>query len=172
MKKSSERRTHWTSLLILSLAALTVLACVTHGAAAQGEGDAEGLRVTVLIYSGRPNPSFLLQDGAEIEGLRKALTSAEAREDFPGETVVPSILGYNGLRIDNPAGEEGLPRTLLLYDGTMEVRDRGRRFVADAGRQLERSLIDLAVERGLFAEDERALAIIRESLGGSTDQVY
>jgi hypothetical protein len=158
--------------LVLPLLTFALLACASSGpAAAQAAEEDEGLQVTVMIYSGRQNPTFTIEDGALIEELQSAVSSGERREDLEGRTVVPSILGYNGIRVENRSGVAGLPPVLLLYGGTMEARDGGTRFLADPDRRLERRLVDAAVERGLFREDDRALGLIREALEGGTSPV-
>jgi len=156
--------------IALPVAMLALLACATNGSAAQDAESGDGLQVTVMIYSGRPDPTFTIDDEATFEELRGALSAAE-RADFEGETVIPSILGYKGVRVENRSGVAGLPAVFLVYDGAIEVRDRGRRFLADPDRRLERSLIQEATERDVFGDDERAPGIIREDLGGPSGPV-
>ena len=158
--------------LVFAAAVLVLLACASAGTAAQAASSGDGLVVTVMIYSGRPNPSFTLDDAALIDQLRTAVASAAPKEDVEGDTVVPSILGYNGVRVENRSGVEGVPRTLLLYDGAIEVHDGGTRFLADPDRTLERSLVDQARDHGLFRDDPRALDMIREAIGGDNGTVY
>ncbi len=144
---------------------LLLLACVSAGPPAEAAEPSSGLVVTVMVYSGRPDPSFTIDDPAAIAELRDALQSAPAKEGFDRQTVVPSILGYNGVLIENPAGVEGVPAVLMLYGGTIEARNGGKRFLDDPGRQLERRLIDQATEHGVL--DEATLGVIRKALGGT-----
>jgi hypothetical protein len=149
---------------------LVLLACAGSGSTAHAAETTSGLQVTVMIYSGRPNPTFAIEDAAALSGVHNALSAAEVREGFDRETVVPSVLGYNGIRIDNRTGFEDLPKVLLIYGGTVELQDGGKRFLADPDRRLERSLIEQAVERQVL--DGAALELIRKELGKGPGPVY
>jgi|GEM_PF-2408526 len=171
MRTSSNLESHVTSLiqLVPAAALLVLMACAGLGSAAYAAEPGSGLQVTVLVYSGRPNPTFAIEDEAGVLDLHEALSAAEPYADFQRETVVPSILGYHGLRLETRSDAEGLPKVILIYDGAIELRNGEKRFLADPGRRLERKLIEQAIERDLL--DETTLRAIRQELGGKPDNV-
>jgi len=75
------------------------------------------LRVTVDVFSGRPNPVVVLE-GQEEQAVLARLrpVSGETR----GRTAPESFLGYRGLRFEQLAEVAGgLPRTFRLLDGVL-----------------------------------------------------
>jgi hypothetical protein len=137
-----------------ALAGLLLLAaCQTTPAPGPGP---EGVEVTLMIYSGRPNPKFDL-DEAAITKLGQLLAATEANPDFKGATVTPSILGYQGVAVVNGAGASGLPDTLAVRGANVEVRDGdATRFKKDPGGALERYLLDLAVKKKAITQKDLA----------------
>jgi len=144
--------------------ALTLLACGSS-LSAQGAEEEQAVTLTVLIYSGRPNPTATLDD-ATVGRLGELLAAAPTVEATDRGTVFPSRLGYNGVAVDNPAGRGGLPRRLAAYGGTIEVGEgRARRFQRDEGGAIESLLIEAAARAQ--ALDETELEFIREERGGA-----
>ncbi|HEX6862005.1 MAG TPA: hypothetical protein VF414_04265 [Thermoanaerobaculia bacterium] len=141
-----------TSFMSLALIVLTLAACAS-GSAAQGNG----IQVTVLLYSGRPNPTFTLT-AEQADHVRQLV--AAAQPDSRGGSVLPSILGYNGLLV---RGGDAGGQDLAVYDGRIEVQDReGKRVVSDGGA-LESFLLEAATEsKALDAEQLRAIQASRD----------
>ncbi len=133
-----------------------VLALLLSSEASAQSGDEQGVKLTVLIYSGLPNPTMTLDESA-VARLEEILAAAPANADFDGETVVPSILGYNGLMIENPSGQGNLPPLLMVYKGDLETQNGKTRFLADASGALEGFLVETALAAGLFHADEAQL---------------
>jgi hypothetical protein len=152
---------------LLSTALLVGLACVSANPSAQAQESGSGLKVTVMIYSGRPNPTFTVTDAAVIARLSDAYRGASPLEGFDEETVVPSILGYQGVRIENPRGEGSLPRLILAYRGNLEIRNGGVRFLSDPGLEIENTVIEQAVELDLM--DDLAVRMIRQGSGNAQE---
>ena len=152
MRKSSS----WLSANLSVLSLCCCLAACASGSAVAANEDAP-LQVSVLIYSGRPNPAFALT-AAQMERVRQLVDAARADPEFRYQSVLPSILGYNGVVIHNPRRDGGLPQSLATYGGRIEVNDgEGKRIVADGGA-LETFLLDLAAEnKALDAEQRRAI---------------
>jgi len=165
MRTSTDMRSKTGTRSLIPAAAVLALALLACGSqlAAQGAED-QAVTVTVLIYSGRPNPTATLDD-ATVERLGELLAAAPTVEATDPGTVFPSKLGYNGVAVDNPSGRGGLPRRLAAYGGTIEVGEgRARRFQRDEGGAIESLLIDAAAEAK--ALDEAELEFIREERGG------
>jgi len=162
MKKSSDMEQAILSICGAAMLGLAFLACASGSAAAQ-TGAAAGPKVTVLIYSGRPNPTFTLSASQE-ERLQQLIAAARQDPGHEGKTVLPSILGYNGIVVVWSSGA-GLR---AVYGNHIEVRERGAtRFLADNG-ELEEFLLSAATEsRTLDAEQ---LRFIRTKRPGTTTQ--
>jgi hypothetical protein len=153
-----------SSAMLVALTALMMVLALA-ACASKSDGAAEGDRpqVTVLIYSGRPNPTFTLT-AEQTERLRQLLAAAQPDPEFRGESVLPSILGYNGLLVQGGTG--GLPAALAVYGGRVEVHDRedkeGKRFLSDGGA-LETFLLDAAARsQALDAEQLRFIQTNRK----------
>jgi len=95
--------------------------------------------VTVLVYSGRPNPSWTLAP-AEAERMGVAISQLKP---LGGACTAPATLGYSG--VEAAFDEHGRRRELTFVDG---VAYEGQRCWADESRGIERRLIDTG--RGRF----------------------
>ncbi len=149
-----------TSSMSLALTALVValaLASCASGSARAAEGD--GVQVTVLLYSGRPNPTFTLT-AEQAERVTQLLAAAQPDPEFRGGSVLPSILGYNGLLV------RGGAQDLAVYGGRVEIQGRdGKRIVSDGGA-LESFLLEVATEnKALDAEQLRFIQTSRDKQG-------
>lgn len=144
------------SLALTALLVSLALAACASGSARAAEGDAG--RVTVLIYSGRPNPTFTLT-AEQAERVRQLVSAAQPDPGFRGGSVLPSILGYNGLLVRG--GAAGL-QDLGVYGGRIEIQDReGKRIVSDGGA-LENFLLEAAAQsQALDAEQLRFIQASR-----------
>jgi len=109
------------------------------------------VKVTLGIYSGRPDPVWSLT-GEEAAGLEQLLAT------LPDGTDTPPVggLGYHGFTIERPRS------TLIAYQGVVAPPGEGPRTVkSDPTRSVERYLLEIfrsqitAVE---YAEVERALS--------------
>lgn len=118
-----------------------------------------GLKVTIFIFSGRPNPTYMIEKQDQVDKLRTLFEASKTDEKFEKSTVIPSILGYNGVIIENQTNVPGLPPYLAVYKGTIEAKNEKKRFLIDEGGKLEDFLVNEALKRGLI--DERALKFIK-----------
>lgn len=95
--------------------------------------------VEVDLYSGRPNPHFLLEPAAAAELMRRLAVLPP----LSGRATPRATLGYRGLRIN--ADETESPVTeIVVSGGAVFVRDRdgAQRVFEDPDRELERWLIE------------------------------
>lgn len=102
----------------LALAGLLLAAALP--VSAQAVKPQKGLRVTYLLYSGRPNPSVVVTDPgqvAELEARLAGTLSSSARADVG---VPHPVLGYNGIMIQrlDAFPEEGW---LVVKDDMLRV---------------------------------------------------
>lgn len=96
------------------------------------------VRVTIDIFSGRPNPSFLLDEQEAREILRQLGSTPEA---VTPEDVAAGVLGFRGMILEldeEPAGKLALPRRLRVGGGVSRDEGRGlevaQRLLEKAGK--------------------------------------
>lgn len=128
------------------------LGCASNGRPPAGAGE-KGVRVTYLIYSGRPNPTVLLDEGEARRVIAPLLEAT--RLAGPSDAPHP-LLGYNGILVENRS-VPGLPPRLHVLADRLDVGDGVPSVRSDPERTLERALVDLGVERGALHPEQRKL---------------
>lgn len=80
------------------------------------------VRITIDIFSGRPNPVVELSD-KEAQGVLERLTPAETLKQDEAEKVATPILGYRGLVVEQtgkqPTGKSALPARFRVASGQL-----------------------------------------------------
>jgi len=137
-----------TATVLLILAALMV----SFPLPSTADSRPEGLKVTILLFSGRPNPAFFLDDDASLAGLEKHLQAGRATEAVKEGTVIPSRLGYSGIVVENVARLRTFPGRIAVYGNRIEVRNDSVKFLSDNG-ELEAYLLREALRRKAIDED-------------------
>src|SRR4051812_47588760 len=74
--------------------------------------------VEVLIFSGRPNPTWPIEDTKALEKLKSNLKNLPA--SFTNEPPAWSTLGFKGFFIHN-ADRLGLPAQVRIYEGVINT---------------------------------------------------
>jgi hypothetical protein len=115
-------------------------------------GPTDLVRVTLGIYSGRPDPTWTLT-GAEAAAVERAIQALPQVAGTPPE----GGLGYHGFTVASPG------RTLTAYQGVVSTGGGGGPTVlrSDPGRTVERLLLELGrthLAPAEIAEAERSLA--------------
>jgi hypothetical protein len=111
-----------------------------------------GVRVTVALFSGRPDPTFELVRPEDWEKLR-ALTKDLAPAERPVEKEKP--LGYHGFLV-GPREVPALAKWLSVYKGTVQLGDSPRDVVYKKDEKgLEDWLTAEAKKRGIEARAPR-----------------
>ena len=127
--------------------ALVGTSCGTANKAVKGgpgsSSKGSGVEVTLDVFSGRPNPSWILS-GDDVTELARRLTGL-APSDKP---AAEDDLGYRGFRITNADRKPGLPFDVIVANGVVTIHDQSgdHRFVDSTG--IERWLVDQARQRG------------------------
>src|ERR1700676_3786237 len=75
------------------------------------------MKVTLDIFSGRPNPSWTMCADDEKE-LARQLADLPRAGEVPGG----DDLGYRGFVITNHAGQSGLPAEVRVFEGVVTIK--------------------------------------------------
>jgi hypothetical protein len=115
------------------------------------------LKVTVLVFSGRPNPSFVITDPAVIKEITDALKQLPIHPKFRGNDSIrrPGQLGYRGFHVENTAAFAIDIQSFSVYRSDIELSKPGammKEFHIDAAAAIERRLIELAETNNIMAE--------------------
>jgi hypothetical protein len=119
------------------------------------EGSQTNVIVEVLIFSGRPNPTWPLEDTKHLLTLKAKLK--DMPEAFTEEPAEWSRLGFAGFRIRG--GEAlGLPGEIRIYQGVIKAgQGKQAKYLKDL-EGLEQSLIAEAKKQSLAAPVKDAIA--------------
>jgi hypothetical protein len=128
------------------------------------EGGKTNVTVEVLIFSGRPNPHWPLQDTNRLEMLKAKLGSLP--EAFKQEPAEWSRLGFAGFRIRG--GETlGLPGDIRIYQGVIQTgRGKQAKYLKDT-TGLEQGLINESKKRALEPPVRDAIASYESARKGA-----
>lgn len=141
----------------LAIGALS-LAIGPRAAAAEAP-QTSALRVTYLVYSGRPNPTLTITDADTIRSIQSQLSGAATTGAGVESTDPPPILGYNGIRIEaiGPPAAQAVEYT---------VKGRFLRLqCAQAGANAKQSAVVAASTSTAAAQIEAQLAALGERRG-------
>lgn len=127
------------------------------------------LRVTYLVYSGRPNPTLTVTDPATIRSLQSQLSSALATGAGVQSKELPPVLGYNGIRVE-AVGQDGAPQYTVkgrfLRSETQADVKAAATVAASSSTSaslVEAQLLKLAENQGLLSA--AALSSARKATG-------
>jgi hypothetical protein len=102
------------------------------------------MKVTLDIFSGRPNPSWPMRPEDEKELARRLAGLRRARQVPSGEN-----LGYRGFVISNQPGESGMQTEVRVFEGVVTIKGNpGTSMFLDTNH-LEKWLAEQAREQGL-----------------------
>jgi hypothetical protein len=131
----------------------------------QVEQSQRGLRVTYLLYSGRPNPVVLVTDPAQVRAIEERLSQVQARGERVTRPESPAVLGYTGILIERVGARGADSEPLVLRDDVLRARASGAStFQGTASREvagLEGLLLELGREQKVLGDGE--LSFIRQS---------
>jgi hypothetical protein len=133
---------------------------------AQPSTATTGLRVEVMVFSGRPNPVFTITDPAQI---REILSLADTMpQSTDGRAAQKQGLGYRGIAVTNLSSDASKVETLKVYRSAVEIKrkpdtsaknatatsagDAATEARSDNGKALETRLLAMAVSRGVIEQ--------------------
>ena len=147
-------------------AAMTlILICLGLGSEVlAAEGGQTNVTVEVLIFSGRPNPTWQLQDPKRLQTLKAKLK--DLPEAFQEEPAGWTRLGFAGFRIHG--GETlGLPGEMRVYQGVIKTgHGKAAKHLKDA-TGLEQSLISETKKQALEPPVKDAIASYERAKKGA-----
>lgn len=134
-----------TTKLIINAVVVTSLLWGFARRLPAAETAGTNVTVEVLIFSGRPNPEWRLQDSAGLQALKAKLN--DLPEAFQEEPAEWSRLGFGGFRIRG--GETaGLPSDIRIFQGVIKIgQGKKARYLKDL-QGFEQSLIAEARQQG------------------------
>ena len=81
--------------------------------------SASTLSATLLIFSGRPDPTFELNDEETSDFAGRVQSTIGGQNAGAPE----GGLGYRGFRVENTAGIEGVPSQLVVFGGVVTEQE-------------------------------------------------
>lgn len=122
--------------------------------------------VTILMYSGVPNPTFELTEAQEVQ-LQNELAKVNAKT-FQQSPSSSGLLGYRGFEVhSNSEVETSMPQKMLIFDGIGDIGETDEANFVDEDSNLESMMLEFA--EGSITKEERAYiseTIKKNSLGG------
>ena len=119
----------------------------------------QGLFVTLGLYSGRPNPQFVINDAANIEQIKAIYGSAQQTDGAPNGAL--AFDSYTGITVGNPCGLSGLPQYFTIFNNHITVAldekiaaatdgRAGMQHLSESTSSLETLLLDHAAAKGII----------------------
>ena len=137
----------------LGVLALSIFAACSHAAPTTitPPPDVGPIRITLLLFSGRPNPVFGVQAAFFATQIQPALTKASAMPASAAEMPAPKGLGYGGIQVENAGRIPDLPSELFVYHERIERGSPGKfDYLMDGSRTLEAVLLREALAQRII----------------------
>ena len=123
--------------LLLTCTAVRSAQNVTQPTKTDSGVEEQQVRVTLNIFSGRKNPTWLLpkEQADALASIIKELPTVNSTRSFDG-------LGYRGFRVTFPGTMLGKPTEITVYKGKVRYSDGcSVKHLADKDRRIERLLL-------------------------------
>ena len=136
----------------------------------QSKQPQQGLRVTYLLFSGRPNPTVTVTDPAQVRAIEEKLASARASGRRADARAGHSVLGYNGIMVERLGATAAASRFVVKRDVLRAEASAEKSGAADAestatvsssASDLETLLLSVGQEQGVI--DEVMLSVVQSS---------
>lgn len=112
------------------------------------------VEVTLQVFSGRPDPKWLLSE-AQVDELKAKLNSLPSAD--AAEPKVPPGLGYRGVRVTNASKVSLLPERIIAYSGVLAITHKGTTIYRQDVQHAEEWLLHQAQELGYGGIIDEAL---------------
>ena len=115
------------------------------------------MKVTIMMYSGRRDPCYYINDEKMFYRIKALLDKAEAINNYSHDIVEPSQLGYRGIQIQINNAKQ-LER-YVLFNNCLEHTSscnnlKRKRFLHESSQTLKKILIDEAFSRDIIDDEE------------------
>lgn len=133
------------------------------------EKPAKNMKVTIMIYSGRPDPTFTITDENTIKKIEKLLSTLPKNDKFndPKETVSPSVLGYKGILVENYSDLMPDLEYIVVHHANVELKSKTvtetskvKEFRSDNSKNFEDTLLQEALNQGCI--DSKLVDLIKK----------
>jgi hypothetical protein len=145
IRAKEERRMNIKGVLLTLIVLLSCIGCGSTGGGKPSPTTNTTKPVTVEldVYSGRPNPTWILST-QEIPELAHRLLGLSS---LP---TVPSVgnLGYRGFLLHNPGNVSGIGAEVRVYKGVIIITDQGHTSAYKDSHELEQWLVEQARAHG------------------------
>lgn len=152
-----------------------MLACSALSAQAEEAVKAvKALKVELLVYSGRPNPTFVVTDAKEIKEILSLANAIPRKKSFAGDSnlQIEGKLGYQGFLVTNNSDLNSELKTFFVRGNNVQMelisgsKALGKTAVeqataVDSNTRLESKLLNSAKANGIA--DEKLLKVIEAS---------
>ncbi|RYZ42476.1 MAG: hypothetical protein EOO71_07585 [Myxococcaceae bacterium] len=126
----------------------------------QAEQSQPVLRVTYLLYSGRPNPVVLVTDPARIRSIEEQLERALSSGERVTKAASHAVLGYTGIQIER-LGATARTSAPLVIRGDLLRTTSSQGTVSRDVAEIENFLLQLG--RGQKVLGDVELSVIRQT---------
>ncbi|RKH10221.1 hypothetical protein D7X74_27895 [Corallococcus sp. CA047B] len=126
----------------------------------QAEQSQPALRVTYLLYSGRPNPVVLVTDPARLRAIEEQLERALTSGERVTKAESHAVLGYTGIQVERlgPSARNSAP---LVLRGDLLRTSSSQGTVSRDVAGIENLLLQLGREQKVIGDVE--LSVIRQT---------
>lgn len=118
-----------------------------------------GMKVSIMVYSGREDPYFYVNDEETYDKIQSALENVTTITNYSDETVVPSHLGYRGILIQNINNSDLYSDQYIVFNKYVEHNycedDHKRKvFAYDPSNLIKRIILEEALVRNVINDEQ------------------
>ena len=148
------------------LAAIVLMFAGVTMDAAQTAPPEKAMKVTLQIFSGRPNPEFSIKDAYLINRIQDLLETMPTTKSLAASAALQAVLGYTGIVVEPTDASLPLVETMTVYRSIVQVKNNTKAAKAlagaavpeqevrtDASSALEKLLIKEALRQGVIDQN-------------------
>lgn len=123
------------------------------------EASASKVKITIMVFSGREDPYFFIDDNEIHFKLNSLLKQAKKLDNYTDATVEPSRLGYRGILIQNLNKN---PQEYMIYNNYLEKlheNNRNQKFMYDSTASIENMLLEEALIQKVIDDDLKEMIL-------------
>lgn len=156
MKANALIKFVWLFALLLFIESASLFAQTQN----QNSDDFDSCKIVIHIFSGRPNPVYIITEAYEVEELYNKLKPLIDSPDNSQLSVnredikTPPRLSYRGITIYKKGSKTPIPKMINVYSGFVTIKNGDKcsdddiSFFRDLDSSLEDYLLDIGVNKG------------------------